>query len=96
MGGTLSSDTLPQIDPGNDVRPRATASVAGGGLAGMEHDGAESGRMPVRKRLGTGKLLPRDERASKPHAELPLHLFAGTPDRPDDAATLVVQETLRR
>lgn len=36
---------------------------------------------------GEMALFTLTERPSKPHAELPLHLFAGTPDQPDDAAT---------
>ncbi len=48
------------------------------------------------KQDGVMELVHLAERPSKPHAELPLHLFAGTPDRPDDAATLVMQENLHR
>ena len=42
------------------------------------------------------ELVTLAGRASKPHAELPLYLFAGMPDRPDDAATLAEQENLQR
>ena len=48
------------------------------------------------KQDGEMELVTLAERASKPHAELPLYLFAGTPDRPDHAATLAEQENLQR
>ena len=42
------------------------------------------------------QLVTLAERASKPHAALPLYLFARTPNRPDDAATLAEKENLQR
>ena len=44
------------------------------------------------KQDGSMDLVNLAERASTPHAELPLPLLDGTPDRPDDAATVAVME----
>ena len=48
------------------------------------------------KQDGKMELVTLAERASRPHVELPLYLFAGTPDRPDDAAKLAEQENLQQ
>jgi hypothetical protein len=39
-----------------------------------------------------GSQVNLADRASTPHAELPLPLLDGTPDRPDDAARVAVVE----
>ena len=44
------------------------------------------------KQDGAMDLVNLAERASTPHAELPLPLLDGTPDRPDDAAAVAVME----
>ena len=44
------------------------------------------------KQDGETDLVNLADRASTPHAELPLPLLDGTPDRPDDAATVAVME----
>ena len=44
------------------------------------------------KQDGNMELVNLASRASESHAELPLPLFDGTPDRPDDAATVTVEE----
>jgi hypothetical protein len=44
------------------------------------------------KQEGTVDLVNLAEAASRRHAELPLPLFAGRPDRPDDAATVAAAE----
>jgi putative SOS response-associated peptidase YedK len=48
------------------------------------------------KQDGVMELVNLAGAASRPHAELPLPLFDGTLDRPDDAATLAVVESRRR
>ena len=48
------------------------------------------------KQDGVTELVNLAAGASRPHAELPLPLFEGTPDRPDDAATVAVMENGRR
>ena len=44
------------------------------------------------KQDGEMDLVNLAERASTPHAELPLPLLDGTPDRPNDAATVAITE----
>lgn len=44
------------------------------------------------KQDGTMELVNLAASASAPHAELPLPLLDGTPDRPNDAATVAVVE----
>ena len=44
------------------------------------------------KQDGTMELVNLAARASQPHAELPLPLLDGTPDQPNDAATVAVVE----
>ena len=44
------------------------------------------------KQDGDGELMNLAERASSPHEPPPLPLFSGDADRPDDAATLTVNE----
>ena len=48
------------------------------------------------KQDGTMDLVNLAERASKRHEALPLPLFAGEMDRPDDAATVAVKENRGR
>ena len=48
------------------------------------------------KQDGAMELVNLAADASHPHAELPLPLFGGTLDRPDDAATMAVVENGRR
>jgi putative SOS response-associated peptidase YedK len=48
------------------------------------------------KQDGTTELVNLAAEASQPHAELPLPLLDGTPDRPDDAATVAVMENGRQ
>ena len=48
------------------------------------------------KQDGTMELVNLAGEASRPHAELPLPLFEGTLDRPDDAATVAVVENRRK
>ena len=47
------------------------------------------------KQDGAMELVNLAAEASRPHAELPLPLFEGTPDRPNDAATVAVVENRR-
>ena len=47
------------------------------------------------KQDGEWELVNLSDRASQPHEGLPLPLFDGTPDRPDDAATVAVEENRR-
>lgn len=47
------------------------------------------------KQDGTMELVNLAGRASRPHDDLPLPLFEGTPDRPDDAATVAEVENRR-
>jgi hypothetical protein len=44
------------------------------------------------KQDGTMDLVNLAAQASKPHEDLPMPLFEGVPDRPDDAATVAVVE----
>ena len=48
------------------------------------------------KQDGTMDLVNLADRASTPHVELPLPLLDGTPDKPDDAATVAVVENKLR
>jgi putative SOS response-associated peptidase YedK len=48
------------------------------------------------KQDGTMELVNLAAAASRPHAELPLPLLDGTPDRPDDAAMVAVVENNRQ
>jgi putative SOS response-associated peptidase YedK len=48
------------------------------------------------KQDGTMELVNLAGKASRPHAEMPLPLFEGTLDRPDDAATVAVVENRRK
>ncbi len=48
------------------------------------------------KQDGEWELVNLSSRASQPHEGLPLPLLDGTPDRPDDAATVAVEENRRR
>jgi putative SOS response-associated peptidase YedK len=48
------------------------------------------------KQDGTMELINLAGEASRPHAALPLPLFEGTPDRPDDAATIALVENAPR
>ncbi len=49
-----------------------------------------------KKQDGEGELVNLAGRASQPHEPLPLPLLEGTPDRPDDAAEVAIEERRRR
>ena len=49
-----------------------------------------------RKREGEGDLVTLADRASKPHEPLPLRLLDGTPEQPNDAATVAAVEYKER
>jgi hypothetical protein len=64
--------------------------VRGWALQRPLRDGSLKVVLRGEKQDGTMELVNLAAAASQPHAELPLPLLDGTPDRPDDAPTVAV------
>jgi putative SOS response-associated peptidase YedK len=96
--GAIHPQAMPAILTTEEEREtwlRAPWSEASG-LQRPLPDGSLKVVLRGEKQDGTMALVNLASQASQPHAELPMPLFEGTPDRPDDAATVAVVENAKQ